>query len=474
MISQRMHNRRGIASILAMMFLVLMSSLAVAFFTTTDLGLKQTENLRHVAAARLEAESGLAFLTYQLRRHAPTDPGKGQELLSSLAGALGESMDLSGTLQGGNIVSNGQTVAVPPIAVNGDGRNFDATISLVDDTTVLLRVVGYSGNVSRAVGVQFSLKAGGSKTSAFDFGIASRGPISMTGNAKVLGANNIEEADMLSGIYGVPEAFSITGNSKIEGDIHVSDPDTTVKLSGNIEVGGESMVGTKTLPDPEDTDPIVKHVQVGVGKVDFPEVDPTQFESFAVNIVDGSTNTSGNKTFNNIRIRANTNKTFAGNVTLNGVIFIEVPNRIHFSGNVKITGVIVTQDAGDNAYESNTIKFSGNLTANGVEDLPDTSEFHDLRQKPGSFILAPGFGTEFVGNFGTVNGCMAADKFKWTGNASGRIKGGIIAYSDAEFKMTGNSCITIDRHGTPDIPSGFGGPGTQLILVILPDTYIEY
>ena len=474
MISCRAHNRSGIASILAMLFLALMSSLAVAFFSTTNVGLKQTENLKDVSAARLEAEGGLAFLTYQIRRHAPTDPGTGQDLLSSMAEGLGQAMNASGTLQGGSIVYDGQTITVPSIAVNGEGRSFNATISLVNDTTVLLRVTGNSGGVSRAIGVQFTLQAGGYSAGAFDFGIAARGPISMTGNAKVTGANTIEEADMLSAIYGNPQAFSITGNSDVEGDISVSDPDTTVKLCGNISVGGESMNGTKTLPDPEDTDPICEHVHVGIGAVDFPEVDPTPFEPFAVNIVDSHTNTAGNKTFNNIRILANSNKTFAGNVTLNGVIFIEAPNRIHFSGNVTVTGVIVTQDAGDDAYEDNTIKFSGNLVSKGVEELPDTSEFHDLREMPGSFILAPGFGTEFVGNFGTVNGCMAADKFKWTGNAGGTIKGSIIAYSDAEFKLTGNSHIIIDRDGTPETPPGFGGAGTQLVLVLLPDTYIEY
>ncbi len=361
-----------------------------------------------------------------------------------------------------------------PITVNGEGRHFNATISLVNDTTILLRVTGTSGGVSRAIGVQFTLQAGGHKAGAFDFGIAARGPITMTGNAKVTGANTVEEAHMLSAIYGNSQAFTIRGNSKIEGDISVSDPDTTVKLTGNVEVGGEGMTGTKTLPDPEDDDPICDHIHVGIGEVDFPDVDPSQFEPFAVNIVDSHTSTSGNKTFNNIRILANSNKTFAGNITLNGVIFIEAPNRIHFSGNVKITGVIVTQDAGDDAYEDNTIKFSGNLTSKGVEELPDTSEFHDLREMPGSFILAPGFGLEFVGNFGTVNGCMAADKFKWTGNAGGTVKGGIIAYSDAEFKLTGNSHIIIDRDGAPETPPGFGGAGTQMILILLPDTYIEY
>jgi hypothetical protein len=369
---------------------------------------------------------------------------------------------------------DGQAIVIPSIAANGPGRSFYGMLTLVNDRTVLLRVTGASGDVSRSVGLQFGLLAGGAGASAFDYGIASKGPIRMEGFAKVQGATSAEEGDCLSAIYGEPEAFHITGHPDIQGDVYASDPDTHVRLCGNnVRIGGEGPSGTKTLPDPDDDDPICAHVHVGVGPVDFPKIDPSQFERFATIPVDAHTVMPDN-TFTNIRILANSDKTFAGNVKLNGVIFIEVPNRIHFSGNVEITGVIVTQDAGDDAYDTNTIKFSGNVVSKGVEELDDTDEFHELREMPGSFLLAPGFGVEFVGNFSTISGYMAADKFKWTGNAGGTVKGGIIAYSNAEFKLAGNSCITIDREGTPGAPPGFSGPGSQLMLVLIPTTYVEY
>lgn len=458
---------------LALLFLVMMCSLSVAFYAVTNTELQKSENLQDVTAARLEAEGGLSFLAYQIRRYMPTDLGPGQGLLDSLASALGGGMDGTQTLQGGQVSYDGNTIVIPSIAATEPGRSFHGTLTLVNDTTVLLRVTGVSGDVSRSLGCHFALQAGGYSASAFDFGIASKGPITMAANAKVLGATTAEEGDVLSAIYGAPDAFQISGNSEIQGEVYASDPDTHVQLNGSVKIGGQSMCGSKTLPDPDDDDPICDRVHVGIGPVAFPEIDPGQFESFATNPVDASTNTSGDQTFTNIRIKANSNKTFAGNVKLNGVIFIEVPNRIHFSGNVEITGVIVTEDAGDDAYEDNTIKFSGNLTSKGVEELSEEG-FSVLRTKPGSFILAPGFGVEFVGNFGTVNGCMAADQFKWTGNAGGIAKGGIIAYSNAEFKLAGNSCITIDREDVPDDPAGFSGAGSHMVLVLIPTTYIEY
>ena len=142
-------------------------------------------------------------------------------------------------------------------------------------------------------------------------------------------------------------------------------------------------------------------------------------------------------------------------------------------GNLNVTGVIVTQDAGDNVYETNTVKFSGNTTVRGVEELPAETQFAELRQMPGAFLLAPGFGAQFTGNFGTVSGCMAADQYKFTGNAGGTIKGGIINYGDTDFELVGNSTITIDRSDTPDVPPGFSVPDTYTLSVEA-GSYTEY
>ena len=103
--------------------------------------------------------------------------------------------------------------------------------------------------------------------------------------------------------------------------------------------------------------------------------------------------------------------------------------------------------------------------------LPDTPEFAGLRDMPGAFILAPGFGLKFTGNFGTVNGCMAADEFKWTGNAGGTVHGMIINYSDSEFKLTGNSHLIFDRSDASGMPPGFTTSGK-----FSPDsgTYLEH
>ena len=443
---------------MALLMLLLCATLAVTWVNSSALGLAQADSLCKVNGAQLSAESGMRFMAYQLQHVNVAAGSSGQALLDNLAAALGAKLNGTATLGGGNVAYNGTVIITPAINFGNDEQTFTATLSLEAEDKIALRVTGFCGPVRRVVGMDLDAINGDSPV--FDFGIASRSPVELTGNASVKGKNNALEARILSATDET-EAFDLTGNVSLQGDIYTTSPSSTVSMSGNVSIGGVSSSNPA----------INEHIHLGMGVGEFPEVDPTVFEPFATNIVDSSTSTSGNKTFTNIRIKAGTNKTFSGNITLKGVIFIEAPNNVHFSGNTTFTGVIVTEDAGDNVYTDNTVKFTGNVAVSGVETLPDTPEFHTLRTMPGAFILAPGFGLSFTGNFGTVSGCMAADSFTFTGNAGGTIRGGIINYSDSRFKLTGNSSVIIDRDGTPSTPPGFV---TSLTLVINPQSYAEY
>ena len=450
--------RKGFALVMALMLLLLCASIAVAWVNTTALGVSQADSLRKVNGAQLAAESGMQFMTYQMTKLDLGGGGSGQTLLDNIASALSARLDGTGALGQGEVSYNGAAIVTPSINVGDGMRTFVATLWMADDDTVSLTVTGSDSGITRATGVQFDAANGDSPV--FDFGIASRSPVELTGNAKVEGKNSVLEARILSATDEA-EAFHLTGNVDLAGDIYTTNPSATVSMSGNVTIGGESCRD----------DEVWDHIHLGLGVGEFPEVDPTVYEPFATNIVDSSTKKNGNKTFTNIRILAGTNPTFSGNITMKGVIFIEAPNKVHFSGNTTFTGVIVTEDAGEDVYEDNTVKFTGNVSVHGVEDLPDTSEFHDLRELPGAFILAPGFGLKFTGNFGTVSGCMAADSYQFTGNAGGTVKGGIINYSDSRFKLTGNSKIVIDRDGTPEMPPGFV---TSFSLDLNPASYVEY
>jgi Tfp pilus assembly protein PilX len=440
---------------MALMVLVVLAALAVAYTHVANNSLRQGRNHARVVSARLQAEGGLAFLMGHIENIAVPANTQGQQLLDTVASALQDQLDGSGNLGGAGVAYDGSTVVVPAIVT--DEGAFSATVELAAGHAVRLSVTGTSGAVQRTISVACGLRPSGS--TVFDYGLASRGPVRMTGNVTVRGASDPAEASVFSATSDTQEAFDLSGNCTIEGDLYASDPDAYATVSGPVSVGGDCGEG------------IGDHVHVGVGEVGFPEIDTAAFESYATNVVDDTTPLDQDLTLNNVRIAAGTNPTFTGDVTLNGVVFVEVPNTVEFSGNTTITAVIVTQDAGESGYLTNTIRFAGNAVSHSVAELPDTEQFYGLHDKTGTFLLAPGFGVEFTGNFGTVGGCVAAHDVRFAGNADGVICGPIVSYGDTQFELLGNTTVTIDRANAPDVPPGFALPVT---LQPLADTYVEH
>ena len=435
--------QRGVAYVMALILLALVASLAAAFAAEVNMDLRQADNQLRLNKTRLQAESGIAFYSRTLQEIALPPGVVGQEALDALATSLRAKLDGTVNLVGQSVGYDGTQISIPHIVLDENGNGFSATLSLNPDQTVCLVVTGRDGSCTRRVRLDFRVVA--RKSVKFDYGVASKGKIKLTGNARVKGANDPAEADVLGGTYSDLEAAKLTGNCELDGDLVISNPNAHVTLIGNIAIGGAS----------QQSGDIYDHVHIGVGEVEFPEADPSVFEVFATNVVDSSTVTSGNKTFSNIRILAGTDPTFAGNITLKGVVFVETPNKVKFAGNLNLIGVVITEDAGDGELDGNYIHFTGNTSTQGVESLPDQSEFAGLKVLPGTFLLAPGFSVKFAGNFGTVNGAMAADEFKIAGNAGGTVHGPVINWGDTEFMLTGNSNITIDRGGSFELPQGF-------------------
>src|SRR4051812_3412526 len=70
--------RRGISSVLAMLYLVLFSTLAIGFYSATTTAVQLSGNEVHAKQAMLSAESGMAFMRYvmgnvDIPHSTPTD-----------------------------------------------------------------------------------------------------------------------------------------------------------------------------------------------------------------------------------------------------------------------------------------------------------------------------------------------------------------------------------------------------------------
>jgi hypothetical protein len=486
----------GFASILSLSVVVVVAATAVTLVVGTTSQLHQTDNLAKVHEARLTGESGVSFLAYQIAG-APVQSGLDARgvtlaLATHLRGRLDGTANLSRV--GGRIVHDPNLpdlndpndhrdpnlIQIPSITL-GSTKNFSARIHLQnpaepnDPFTFRLEVTGRAGLMARTVGLEFEVGAAGDGESSpgsqgvfgFPGGIVSNGPIALTGNAKLRSVNDANESSLLTTTMTNP-GITLNGNCTIDGDAYLCNPAGAVSMAGNYSLGG----ATRTRGD------INAHIHKGVSPPELPRVDTSIFKPLATTVVTGGS--SGNLTYNNILVRANTNPTFAGNTKIRGIVYIEQPNNVHFAGNCDLKGLVVTEDAGDNGYTSNSVKFSGNFKVAGIDALPNEAQFAALKAMPGSFILAPGFSLEFAGNFGTVAGYIAANQLKFTGNISGTVYGGIINYGNTQMTLTGNSTLTFNRQGYLNnvggkiiTPPGFVPTTATCTIQVKPNSYFE-
>lgn len=442
-------NRRGSIMLLTLIFLTLFASLALAFFATSDLNLRQARNSTSVQSAQTAAESGLAYMIAILGEQSIPVSDANTDLLLAASNAASAAMDGMANLGGGYVTFDGTVIRVPMIT-SSNGSQFRAEIREDASNPLLLKLAVtamWQGTTRR---VNMDLEKVPGSTGVFNYGVASRGKIVIGGNGKILGVNNPSEADIMSATYSTSEAVSITGSSMLDGDIATANPDSYVTFKGSPTIAGSSNPAT-----------FADHVRIGDGTTDFPEVNTTIYEPFIQQTLAASADLNNNIVLNNARIPAGMNPKFNANVTIRGVLYIEKPNQVSFAGGVNIQGVIVTRDAGDNMYKTDTISFNGNVSSQGVETLPDSDgawNFTGLKALPGSMLLAPGFGVSFSGSFDALNGAIACDKFTMTGNAGGVIRGPIICYGDTEFTLWGSAQAKIDRSYYPQIPPGFDLP----------------
>src|SRR5690606_14289964 len=140
---------------------------------------------------------------------------------------------------------------------------------------------------------------------------------------------------------------------------------------------------------------------------------------------------------------------FAGGVEIRGVVYIEAPNNVRFSGNCKITGIIVSETlppgqwpASKGDWQTNSIDFRGTVDAEGVQNLPNEGPFLGLPQLDGAMILAENFTVKFGGNSGSgttaVSGSIVASAVDFYGSTDCVVDGSVINMHDSAVNFRGN------------------------------------
>jgi len=449
--------RNGSVLILSLMFIVMFSALAVAMADISGVNVQVAKNQREAGRALANAHSGLEIVRYYMRNVSLPASVSPANRLQFIAG------DLQTTFAAANLCnisasysSGTQTLTIPNVTLNSQSsQSFAVTVTYDGDyDTLNLVVTGSSPEVNRQVGVKYQFATIGNPI--FDFGIATKGPLNMQGNVDIDGYNENIEASVYIESANSNLALEMTGKSAIAGEVSIANGSACVDIGNSSSVYGAK--GSDALD----------HIMIGANMCDFPVANPADFASYTVNVLAPGDPTS-NVTLRNIEIPANTNPSFSGHAIIEGIMYIRVPNVVSFTGNAEIHGLIVAEGDADYPVEGCLIDFGGTVDSYDVSTLSEEL-FDELTQETGTFILAPGFSVCFRGNFGTLNGVIAASGVEFQGNAGGTINGSVINYSDECMTLAGNTDLVFNRSGVEEVPAGFE-PATTLEFVC--DSYYE-
>jgi Tfp pilus assembly protein PilX len=436
--------RRGSALVLSIMFLAIFSALAVAMATVSGTNVQMAENHRKADATRACASSGIEVVRYWMNQVTISGTTAADQRFAQIGASLTSALADAGVTNF-NAVTTESTIAISEVSLDSNrGQSFSALLTKIDNDHMQLDVTGHYGPLDKTIRTHY-LFAERADT-VFDFGVASRGPVSLSGNVELEGVNIEVESNAYIDCSDLL-ALSIIGNSHIAGNVKIVNSLAFVDLQG-----GKAGIGGETGQEAVDN-----HVTFGVQPATFPEMVPSEFFNLvSLTELDPNMDTSADATFENVIVPANMNPTFSGHATLKGLVWIETPNVITFTGGADVTAIIVGDgDQTDNSG-TNILNFKGNVDGGDIADLPaEETQFDGLRDSSGTFIIAPGFHVSFGGSFDALCGAIAANGIEFYGNAGGEIQGSIINYSDNEMTLSGNSDLYFNRSGLDEVPAGF-------------------
>ena len=445
--------REGAVLIVAMIFVLIFSALAVSMAAMSGTNAQLASNQHKVDCALGSASSGLEVQRHWLTPVTMESSTLPANYFSTIIDTLQYDLDANSI---SNITLEDDGTILPVSLDSTTGQTFTGQMRISDSNSSVLEVfaIGGDAQITRTIKVEFDIEP--YKYPIFNYGLATKGPLSYTGNPTTTGVNSTWEADIYIESTGSTTALSVGGNTNFDGNIMIGNPDAEASFGGDILIDGD-----------HNQDAIDNHVFTGVDPVEFPEPDTARFTPYATgDTIDSSSDLSKGMTLVNATIEAGTNPTFEKGVIIQGILLIESPNVVIFD-NVALQGIIVAE--GDITADPVTdrIDVMGNFASG---PYPSGAEFDAIRQEVGASIVAPGFAMSFQGNFSTLEGVVAVSGIHFSGNVAAQVKGTIINYSDQPMVVEGNATMNFDREASTKVPAGFD---THRVLTYKPSSYDE-
>jgi hypothetical protein len=304
-------------------------------------------------------------------------------------------------------------------------------------------VKGYDGQSSAAAGILVSFKAAPVDDSILDYGIASLGKVRLGGDFDLITDTQAYGGSILSASSD-PNPLEIKKEATITGDVSFVNPTGTIKIGDKVTIAGSS-------------DPAVygSHIHAGVAMPEVPVINVSAYKPYATNILTNAKIPKGTPAyFNNILIPPGTNPKFTDGATLEGVIYVQMPNIIVFDKSVTVRGVIVYEPApGFIKEKDNHLEFKGSGTFTGMDSLPVNATFpqsmHDLGY---ASIIAPQTDVKFTGSSNANIGTIVTDDLKLDGHTDMTLTGNVIIFGETKLEKKASMTIVPPPAGA-EIPS---------------------
>jgi len=437
-------NRRASALIVSLMFVLIFSALAISMMTLSSTNVQLASNHHNVNTALATAQSGQEVMRYGLSGVLFSSSTPPANYFSTIVATLNTYLSDNGVTNMA-VQSDGSIGAV--MMDSTTGQNFDAQISVdlsQSPPKLQTRVTGHSGGIARTITILYNIQQ--YVFPIFNYGLATKGPVNFPGNPTITAVNEAWEADIFIESSGSPIAMLSIGNLNFDGNVNVGNAAANVDFRAAVQIAGD--FGQTAIDN---------HVSIGNDSPEFPVPDTDRFRVYATGLpIENSSDprlSAPGPTLTNVLIKGGVNPTFQGSVTINGVLFIESPNKVTFSKNVALNGIMVGDgDVINPDPASRRIDILGNFASG---PYPSDPQFDALRAEEGTSILAPGFFVTFSGNFSTLEGVVAVSGVHFAGNVNAQIKGSIINYSNSPTVIEGNAVMNFDRAGSTKIPAGF-------------------
>jgi hypothetical protein len=515
-----------VAAILAMLFLVLIGTLSLGFYASTTTSVQVADNARYQNDAQYAAESGLQFISYQLRTMTGTlsnDPATiyayvTSQLSASFTGSENMRDSASGTMYNPNSSTSGTvtTYYAPGSTITAGkatphwmriGTGAGTTFVMVQlDTSVsparlLVTSVGKSQGATPAYrALQYTLSSINSPTTTTT-------TTTSTQTVQVPWAAP-------NGSIVTYSAISASNGARITGSVMALPPTSQTPAT---VTGGAAITGTLSYPAGYPS-PVVNNggsiasTSTVASAPAVPSFDTTAFAAlvpasgqtaigsswlsnqvFTSAVLNASSQVGSSNIFTDIRIKANSNLTFGNGAVLNGVIYIESPNKITFGGGAKINGVIVSDNSSSSPYNSstqnNTVTIANGVSVNGTSSIDmtkipssETAKITSLKDMfkdssgndiSGSMILTPNYGLNFQGGM-TVGGASAivGSQFTIANGSAISLSGVLLNLGNSVFNVGGGMSIT--KSGLPVSWPGTSTSSTQTVTTTGTTTVASY